>query len=68
MVLVAVILLVGGLFNLVAAAMGIARKGDLQSTIGRQLAARLGKQGAIVFWLVLGSILSVAGVALLVKG
>jgi hypothetical protein len=53
-ILVAILLFFGAAANLLAAFMGMARPGELQSTMGRQLEAALGKRGAIAFWLLVG--------------
>jgi hypothetical protein len=52
--LVGIIMIVGGALNLLAGVIGSLRKGDLRSTMGRQLQSVLGKRGAIAFFLIVG--------------
>jgi hypothetical protein len=65
--LLAAIFLLGGALNLLAAVIGMFRKGDLQSWRGRQAQALFGKRGAIAFWFVLGTGCVAAGVWFLVR-
>ena len=60
----AAFLFLGGCLQLLAAVMGIRRRGEFKTTQGRQLSALLGRRGAIAFWLVLGIVLVLAGLAL----
>jgi hypothetical protein len=60
-VVVAAVFLVGGAFNLLAAIIGLLRKGDMRTTIGRQLQSALGKKGAIALWFALGVLCTAAG-------
>lgn len=62
--LLAAFLFFGGCLQFLAAILGIRRRGEFTSTIGRQLASAFGKRGTIVFWLVLGTMLVAGGLAL----
>jgi hypothetical protein len=67
MLAVAIVLTLGGCFQIWAGVATLRRKGELKSTQGRQLEAAFGRKGAAIFFFVCAAVLIGVAVFMLIR-